>query len=86
VCGAGIIRRMLTLEDHRLLAERCVRLAKASSKPNVAQYLMALAANYLELAEFAGKVRRPEDVVQPHPCKSWRKDPRWGAAAWCNDL
>jgi hypothetical protein len=58
------IRRMLTLEDHRLLAERCVRLAKASSKPNVAQYLMALAANYLELAEFAGKVRRPEDVVQ----------------------
>ena len=53
---------MLTLEDHRLLAERCVRLAK-SSKPNVAQYLMALAANYLELTEFAGKVRRPEDVV-----------------------
>jgi hypothetical protein len=43
---------MLSPEDHRDLAERCVRLAKASSEPNVARYLMALAASYLELADF----------------------------------
>jgi hypothetical protein len=56
---------MLSPEDHHDLAERCVRLAKASSEPNVAQYLMALAANYLELAELTGVVRRqPATVVQ----------------------
>jgi hypothetical protein len=33
------------------------------SKPKVAQYLMALAANYLELAELTGGVRRPTATV-----------------------
>jgi DnaJ-domain-containing protein 1 len=42
---------MLTSEDHRQLAERCIRLAKVCTEPSVAEYLMALAANYLELAE-----------------------------------
>ena len=56
--AASIIRRMLNREDHRALAERCVRLAQACSKPKVAQYLMALAANYPELAELTGGVRR----------------------------
>jgi hypothetical protein len=56
---------MLNPEDHRDLAERCVRLAQASSEPNVARYLMVLAANYVELAEFTGGVRRsPATVVQ----------------------
>jgi hypothetical protein len=63
--GTAIIARMLNPEDHHDLAERCVRLAKASSEPNVAQYLMALAANYLELAELTGAARRqPATVVQ----------------------
>ena len=44
---------MLTSEDHRQLAERCIRLAKECTKPSVAEYLMTLAANYLELAEQA---------------------------------
>jgi hypothetical protein len=49
---------MLTSEDHRQLAERCIRLAKACTKPNVAESLMALAANYLELAEEALRLRQ----------------------------
>jgi hypothetical protein len=62
--GAGsIMRRMLNREDHHDLAERCVRLAQVCSKPKVAQYLMALAANYLELAELTGGVRRPPATV-----------------------
>jgi hypothetical protein len=50
---------MLNSDDHRALAERCVRLAQECSKPKVTQYLMALAANYIELAEITGKVRCP---------------------------
>jgi hypothetical protein len=50
---------MLNSDDHRAVAERCVRLAQECSKPKVIQYLMALAANHLELAEIAGEVRRP---------------------------
>jgi hypothetical protein len=44
---------MLTFEDHRQLAERCMRLAKVSNQPKVAEYLRALATNYLDLAELA---------------------------------
>ena len=44
---------MLTSEDHRQLAERCIRLAKTCTMPTVAEQLMTLAANYLELAERA---------------------------------
>jgi hypothetical protein len=61
--AASIIQRMLSREDHRDLAERCVRLAQECSKPRVAQYLMALAANYVELAELTGGVRRPPATV-----------------------
>jgi hypothetical protein len=43
--------KMLTSEDHRDLAKRCLRLAKTCTKPGVAEQLMMLAANYLELAE-----------------------------------
>jgi hypothetical protein len=57
--AASIILRMLNPEDHRALAERCVRLAQECSRPGVTQYLMALAANYLEVAELTGGVRRP---------------------------
>jgi len=44
---------MLTSEDHRQLAERCIRLAKECTKQGVTEYLMTLAGNYLELAERA---------------------------------
>jgi len=54
---------MLNSDDHRALAERCVRLAQECSKPRVTEYLMALAANYLELAEISGEVRRPSAPV-----------------------
>jgi hypothetical protein len=49
---------MLTSEDHRQLAERCIKLAKACTKPSVAEYLMTLAANYQELAERALRLRQ----------------------------
>jgi hypothetical protein len=61
--AASIILRMLNSEDHRALSERCVRLAQECSKPRVTQYLMALAANYLEIAELTGGVRRPPAPV-----------------------
>jgi hypothetical protein len=61
--AASIILRMLNSEDHHALAERCVRLAQECSKPRVTQYLMALAANYLEVAELTGGVRRPPAPV-----------------------
>jgi hypothetical protein len=54
---------MLNSDDHRALAERCVRLAQECSKPKVTQYLMALAENYIELAEITGEVRRPPAPV-----------------------
>jgi hypothetical protein len=61
--ATSIIPRMLSREDHRDLAERCVRLAQECSKPSVAQYLMELAANYIALAELTGGVRRPPATV-----------------------
>ena len=48
---------MLTSEDHRQLAERCIRLARECTKPSVAEYLMTLAASYLDLAERALRLR-----------------------------
>ena len=44
--------RMLTSEDHRQIAERCIRLAK-STEPRVAEQLLTFAANHLEKAELA---------------------------------
>ena len=55
---------MLTSEDHRQLAERCIRLAKTCTKPPVAEQLVTLAANYLELAERALRLRQPASVVR----------------------
>ena len=55
---------MLTSEDHRELAERCIRLAKTCTKPTVAEQLMTLAANYLELAERAIRLRQPATAVR----------------------
>jgi hypothetical protein len=49
---------MLNLEDHQDLAERCAKLARASPNPGIAKQLMAIAANYLALAELAARMRR----------------------------
>ena len=65
---------MLTSEDHRQLAERCIRLAKACTKPSVAEYLMTLAANYLELAERALRLRQPDTAVRPQHIKVVQKE------------
>jgi hypothetical protein len=50
---------MLTAEDHRELAQRCLRLAKTCTNPGVAEQLLVLAANYLELAERALRLHQP---------------------------
>jgi len=55
---------MLTSEDHRQLAERCIRLANPCTKPPVAEQLVTLAANYLELAERALRLRQPASAVR----------------------
>jgi hypothetical protein len=49
---------MLNLEDHQELAERCAKFARASPNPGIAKQLMAIAANYLALAELAAGMRR----------------------------
>jgi hypothetical protein len=41
---------MLTSEDHRQIAERCIRLAKTCTEPKVAEQLMTFAASHLERA------------------------------------
>jgi hypothetical protein len=53
---------MLTSEDYRQLTERCIRLAKECTKPSVAEYLMTLAASYLELAERALRESRQQHI------------------------
>jgi hypothetical protein len=55
---------MLTSEDHRQLAERCIRLAKTCTRPTVAEQLMTLAANYLELAERTLRLHQPATAVR----------------------
>ena len=65
---------MLTSEDHRQLAERCIMLAKACTKPKVAEYLMTLAANYLDLAEQALRVREPATAVRRRHIKIMEKE------------
>ena len=42
---------MLTSEDHRQIAERCIRLAKTCTEAGVAELLLTFAANHLEKAE-----------------------------------
>jgi hypothetical protein len=63
---------MLTFEDHRQLAERCIRLAKECTKPSVAEHLMTLAANYLELAEHALRVH--DSAVRRRHIKVMQKE------------
>jgi hypothetical protein len=65
---------MLTSEDHRQLAERCIRLAKVCTKPNVAEYLMTLAASYLDLAEQALRLREPATAVRRQHIKVVQKE------------
>jgi hypothetical protein len=59
---------MLTSEDHRQIAERCIRLAKTCTEPTVAEQLMTFAANHLERAlrlhQPATVVRRQIKLVQ----------------------
>ena len=54
---------MLTSEDLRELAQRCLRLAKTSTNPNVAEQLLMLAANYLELAQRALGLHQPPRLL-----------------------
>jgi len=61
-------------EDHRQLAERCIRLAKECTKPSVAEYLMTLAANYLELAERALRLYEPATAARRQHIKVMQKE------------
>ena len=72
--AAVIVRGMLTSEDYRELTERCIRLAKECTKPSVAEYLMTLAASYLELAERALRLREPVTDVRRHHLKVMQKE------------
>jgi hypothetical protein len=65
---------MLTSEDYRQLTERCIRLAKECTKPSVAEYLMTLAVNYLDLAERALRVREPATAVRRRHIKIMEKE------------
>jgi hypothetical protein len=66
---------MLTSEDYRQLTERCIiRLAKECTKPSVAEYLMTLAASYLELAERALRLREPVTAVRWQHIKVMQKE------------
>jgi hypothetical protein len=59
---------MLSSEDHRQIAERCIRLAKTCTERRVAEQLMMSAANHLERAlrlhQPALVVRRQTKLVQ----------------------
>jgi hypothetical protein len=65
-CGHSL--GMLSSEDHRQIAERCMRLAKTCTEPRVAEQLMMFAANHLERAlrlhQPALVVRRQIKLVQ----------------------
>ena len=65
---------MLTSEDHRQLAERCIRLAKECTKPSVAEHLMTLGANYLDLVEQALRLREPASAVRRQHIKVMQKE------------
>jgi enoyl reductase-like protein len=51
---------MLTSEDYKQLAERCVELASECSAPTVAEALRALAVDYLTRA---ARLRRRETAT-----------------------
>ena len=55
---------MLTSEDHRQIAERCIRLVKTCTEPRVAEQLLTFAANNLEKAELALRSRQPATVIK----------------------
>ena len=67
-------RGMLTSEDHRQLAEQCIRLAKECTKPSVSEYLMTLGANYLELAERALRLCEPATAARRQHIKVMQKE------------
>ena len=46
---------MPTPEDYRQMADRCAQLAVASSVPSIAQTLLALGLDYMELAARLGQ-------------------------------
>jgi hypothetical protein len=51
-----------------------MRLAEVSNQPKVAEYLRALATNYLDLAELAHRLRRPASAEQGRHLKLVEKD------------
>jgi hypothetical protein len=60
---------MLTSESYKQLSDRCAQLAIATSAPSVAQALMALAFDYLTLADMpappAGQQRQQRMHQEP---------------------
>ena len=50
------------------------KLAKECTKPSVAEYLMTLAANYVELAERALRLREPATAVRRQHIKVVQKE------------
>jgi hypothetical protein len=54
---------MLTSEDHRQLARRCISLAKECTKASVAEHLLMLAADYLDQAELSLIASAPPNVT-----------------------
>src|SRR5262249_43927802 len=62
--GRGHSLRMLTCEDHRQIAERCIRLAKTCTEPRVAEQFRIYATNHLEQTAVALRSRQPATVVR----------------------
>jgi hypothetical protein len=62
--AAVILYELLTSEDHRQIAERCIRLAKTCTESRVAEQLLTFAANHLEQAELALRSGQPATVVR----------------------
>jgi hypothetical protein len=73
--NAALRHQLIILRrEVRSLAERCIRLAKECTKPRVAEYLMTLAANYLELAERALILREPATAVRRQHIKAVQRE------------
>jgi hypothetical protein len=54
---------MLTQQDYKELADRAAHLARTCSEPNVTEALIALASNYMSLANH-GASKKPEEKEQ----------------------
>jgi len=57
---------MLTQQDYKELADRAAHLARTCSEPNVTEALIALASNYMSLANRLrhGASKKPEEKEQ----------------------